>query len=111
MLVGALQDAGVGPGDRVAITTPRKLEFLAAHLGALYAAGISLPLNPRLTRDELRYCLADSRAAAIVADQQLIVESLRSDLPELCAVLPDSHPSSTPRAGTPSRRLIMTLHA
>jgi malonyl-CoA/methylmalonyl-CoA synthetase len=90
----SLQDAGVGPGDRVAITTREKTQFLAAHLGALHAAAVSLPLNPGLTRDELRYCLEDSGAAAVVAggDQRPIVESLRSGLPGLRAVLPDDLP-------------------
>jgi malonyl-CoA/methylmalonyl-CoA synthetase len=91
----ALQDAGVRLGDRVAITTPEKLQFLAAHLGTLHAAAVSLPLNPRLTRDELLYCLADSAAAAVVCgdDQRPIVESLRSQLPGLRAVLADEQPS------------------
>ncbi len=85
----SLRESGVGPGDRVAITTPEKRPFLAAHLGTLYAAAVSLPLNPRFTREELRYFLADSGARAVVAgdDQYAVVESLRSELPELRAVL------------------------
>ncbi|HEX3448465.1 MAG TPA: AMP-binding protein, partial [Isosphaeraceae bacterium] len=43
----SLRESGVEPGDRVAIATPEKQVFLAAHLGALYAAAVSLPLNPR----------------------------------------------------------------
>src|SRR5579863_9877716 len=38
-----LRQLGVEPGDRVAIVTSEKLPFLAAHLGTLYAAAISLP--------------------------------------------------------------------
>ena len=37
-----LREAGVQPGDCVAITTPEKVRFLTAHLGTLYAAGVSL---------------------------------------------------------------------
>ena len=83
----SLRESGVEPGDRVAIATPEKKAFLAAHLGALYAAAVSLPLNPRLTRDELSYFLADSGARVVVAgDEQLpVVESLRFELPELRA--------------------------
>ncbi len=96
----SLRDSGVGPGDRVAITTPKKMEFLAAHLGTLHAAAVSLPLNPRLTPDELRYCLEDSAAAAVVAggEQRPIVESLRSELPRLRAVLSDDLPLHTPQS-------------
>ena len=69
----------------MAISTPEKTKFLAAHLGALQAGAVSLPLNPRLTRDELHYCLEDSGAAAIVAggEQRPIIESLQSGLPGL----------------------------
>jgi malonyl-CoA/methylmalonyl-CoA synthetase len=86
------QGLGVEPGDRVALITGEKLPFLAAHLGAIYAGGVALPLNPRFTRDELRYFLADSEARVAVsgAEQKTVVESLRSDLPELRAVVDDS---------------------
>lgn len=86
-----LRQLGVQPGDRVAIATPEKLSFLAAHLGAIYAGAISLPLNPRYTADELRYFLEDSGArVAVVGDQaRPIVESLQGNLPDLHAVLAD----------------------
>src|SRR5262245_35130659 len=62
---GRLSRLGVEPGDRVAIVTSEKLPFLAAHLGTLYAGGISLPLNPRFTPDELLFFLRDSGARAV----------------------------------------------
>jgi malonyl-CoA/methylmalonyl-CoA synthetase len=94
----SLQGAGVGPGDRVAITTPKKLPFLGAHLGALYAAAISLPINPRFTKEEVCYFLEDSTATAVVAgrDQRPVIEALRSKLPELRTVLPDDQPLDAP---------------
>src|SRR4051812_39227433 len=45
-----LRGLGVGKGDRVVLATAEKLPFLAAHLGVLFAGGVSLPLNPRFTR-------------------------------------------------------------
>jgi len=93
-----LHQLGVEPGDRVAIVTGAKLPFLAAHLGTLYAAGVSLPLNPRFTADELRYFLQDSGARAVVAgdDERPVIDSLRSELPELRAVLADAEVSDAP---------------
>jgi malonyl-CoA/methylmalonyl-CoA synthetase len=95
----ALHDCGVEPGDRVAIITPEKPAFVSAHLGTLYAGGVSLPLNPRFTREELRFLLADSGARVVVAspEQYLAVESLRPELPEIHAVLPDTAPAGTPQ--------------
>jgi malonyl-CoA/methylmalonyl-CoA synthetase len=88
----ALQGLGVQPGDRVALATADKLAFLLAHLGTLYAGGISLPLNPRCTPEEMRYYLTDSgaRVAVVNAAQQASMEGWRADLPELQAVLADT---------------------
>jgi malonyl-CoA/methylmalonyl-CoA synthetase len=86
---GWLQGLGVERGDRVAVAASEKLPFLAAHLGAIYAGACSLPLNPRFTRDELVYFLADSAARVAIVEQGLrpVVEELRSELPELRAVV------------------------
>jgi malonyl-CoA/methylmalonyl-CoA synthetase len=88
---GALCRLGVEPGDRVAVVTPEKLPFLAAHLGALYAAAVSLPLNPRFTVRELAYFLKDSGARVVVACEEVcpLIESLRPELPELRALISD----------------------
>jgi malonyl-CoA/methylmalonyl-CoA synthetase len=81
----------VEPGDRVVLSTPDKLAFLLAHLGTLFAGAVSLPLNPRFTREEVLYFLADSgaRAAVVGTENQVLVEELRSDLPALQAVIRD----------------------
>jgi malonyl-CoA/methylmalonyl-CoA synthetase len=86
-----LRRLGVDQGDRVALITGQKLPFLAAHLGAIYAGAISLPLNPRFTRDEVRYFLADSEASAAVVgqEQKALIESLQPELPALRAILDD----------------------
>ncbi|HEV3163861.1 MAG TPA: class I adenylate-forming enzyme family protein [Isosphaeraceae bacterium] len=85
---GWLQAMGIEAGDRVLLCTPEKRSFLAAHLGALFAGAVSLPMNPGATGDELKYVLADSGAKiAIVADaQRATVEALRPHLPELKVV-------------------------
>jgi malonyl-CoA/methylmalonyl-CoA synthetase len=85
---GWLQQLGVGPGDRVVVAAAEKLPFLAAHLGAVYAGAVSLPLNPRFTRDELRYFLSDSAARVAVVGPEIrpVVDGLRPELPELGAV-------------------------
>ena len=86
-----LQGLGVEAGDRVALVTAEKRPFLAAHLGAIYAGGVSLPLNPRFTRDELRYFLADSgaRVAVVGAGAAAGGRVAAAELPELRAVVAD----------------------
>src|SRR5260370_2259654 len=67
-----LQQLGVGRGDRVALCTADKLAFLVAHLGTFFAGGVSLPLNPRFTAEELRYFLTDSGSRLVVAGTEQI---------------------------------------
>src|SRR5262245_27630143 len=84
-----LQSQGLGKGDRVVVCTADKLAFLIGHLGVLYAGGISLPLNPRHTRDELCFFLKDSGARLAVAAPEncQFIEGLRSLVPDLHAIV------------------------
>src|SRR5690606_14891005 len=86
-----LQQAGLQPGDRVVLLTPEKMPLLVAQLGTLYAGGVSLPLNPRFTAEELRYFLSDSGARIVIAgdQQRSVVESLRDGLPSLQSLVAD----------------------
>ncbi|MGP0069823.1 MAG: class I adenylate-forming enzyme family protein [Isosphaeraceae bacterium] len=95
-----LRQLGVGRGDRVAIATAEKLPFLAAHLGALHAAAVSLPLSPSLAGDELRFFLRESGARVVVAgsDVHSIVHALRADLPGLRSLMLDSEAWEAPGA-------------
>src|SRR5262245_14026443 len=88
---GWLQSLGVKPGDRIVLCTSNKPAFLFAHVAALFAGAVTVPLNPRYTREELRFFLADSGAGvAIVGDEAApILESLRPELPELRSVIAD----------------------
>jgi len=95
-----LQRHGMEKGDRVVLLTPAKWPFLLTHLGILYGGGVSLPLNPRFTQEELRYFLNDSGAKLVVAadEQRGLVETLRPTLPELRAVLSDVAVAEAPSA-------------
>jgi malonyl-CoA/methylmalonyl-CoA synthetase len=88
---GWLQSLGVCKGDRVAVCTPNKRAFLHAHLAALFAGAVTLPLNPRFTREELRFFMQDSgaRVAIVGEESRPILESLRGELPELRALIAD----------------------
>src|SRR5262245_24798687 len=62
---------GMEAGDRVLLASPAKLPFLFAHLGTLLGGGISVPLNPRFTADEVRHFASDSGArVAVVGSEQ-----------------------------------------
>lgn len=107
-----LRERGMGPSERVAVWTADRFAFLVAHLGVLLGGGVSLPLNPKFTREEMRHFLADSAAAVVVADPDGVplLDELRPSLPglrrvvtagEVLAAPPCSAPPATTAAGDP----------
>jgi malonyl-CoA/methylmalonyl-CoA synthetase len=95
-----LQQRGMTSGDRVVLWTAAKFPFLIAHLGVLYGGGVSLPLNPKFTREEMRHFVTDSGALlAVVGDEQRpLLESLRPEAPELIALVGDKELTTAPDA-------------
>lgn len=63
----ALIAAGVERGDRVGFLDRNGTEFWEMYLGALKAGAVLVPLNFRLTADELAWSLNDAGARLVVA--------------------------------------------
>ena len=64
--VAGLREAGLDPGDVVALQLPNLPPFLTAYFGALKAGMVVLPLNPLLMAPELEYHLGDSSATMLI---------------------------------------------
>ena len=64
-VAGALIDAGVGPGDRVAIWAPNGLEWLLTALGTLGAGAALVPVSTRFTGPEALDVIGRSGARAL----------------------------------------------
>jgi long-chain acyl-CoA synthetase len=70
-LVGhALLALGVEPGDRVAIHSENRPEWLVADMGALAVRAASVGVYPTNPQAEVEYLLADSGAVVLVAEDQ-----------------------------------------
>jgi fatty-acyl-CoA synthase len=84
-LAGALRQAGVQRGDRVAFLSSNCHRLLEAYYGVLEAGAVLLPLNIRLASSELSYILNDSGATILFVEKQFLglVESFRKDIPEV----------------------------
>ena len=84
-LAGALRQAGVQPGDRVAFLSSNCHRLLEAYYGVLEAGAVLLPLNIRLASSELSYILNDSGATILFVEKQFLGldESFRKDIPEV----------------------------
>ena len=69
-IAGALQEAGVGTGDRVAIAMRNLPEWPAAFFGCLLVGGIATLLNAWWTGPELEFALNDSGAKVAIVDRE-----------------------------------------
>src|SRR5438552_4184595 len=58
----ALIDAGIRPGDRVAMLSENRVEWLIADMGILAAAAINVPPHAPLTARQVSFQLADAEA-------------------------------------------------
>jgi long-chain acyl-CoA synthetase len=62
---GGLREAGVGPGDRVAIRLPNSVDWVLAFFGGLMAGAVVVPVNTRLTEPEAAYIIGDSGSSYV----------------------------------------------
>ena len=70
-LAGALAARGIFPGDRVAALCSNSSAMLELHNGAPWAGAVLVPLNVRLSAEELEYILRHCGARFLIADDQL----------------------------------------
>jgi fatty-acyl-CoA synthase len=84
-LAGALREAGVMQGDRVAFLSLNCHRLLEAYYGVVEAGAVLLPLNIRLAPNELAYILNDSGAKVLFLEKEFIgcVDSFRQKVSSL----------------------------
>ena len=71
-LANALRDGvGLRRGDRVAVLSYNRLEWLELYLGLARAGLVAVPINFRLVESEVEYILADSGARALIVQDEL----------------------------------------
>jgi fatty-acyl-CoA synthase len=70
-LAAALGARGVEPGDHVAMLQYNGIEFVEAFLAIQKLGACAVPVNFRLTREEVDYVLADCGATLAIADPEL----------------------------------------
>jgi len=67
-VAAALVQAGVQPGDRVAVQAPKTVTMLELYVGTVLAGAVFLPLNTAYTATEISYFLGDAKPALFVCD-------------------------------------------
>lgn len=63
-----LVEAGIVPGDRVAILTSNRAEFLEAYLGCAWLGAIAVPINPALRGVQLEHIFRNSAPRILIAE-------------------------------------------
>jgi acyl-CoA synthetase (AMP-forming)/AMP-acid ligase II len=92
-----LVEAGVNPGDRVALLLEDSFEYICAHFGALKAGAVDDSLNTELKASGLHELLLDCEAKVLIADARLLLGSIEAlnGLPQLQHVLSDTKREDT----------------
>jgi long-chain acyl-CoA synthetase len=82
---GALRARGVVAGDRVAILAHNSDRYFEAYYAVPWCGAVVLPLNTRLTADDVVYMLNDAGACAIAVDEAFthLLPQLRAQCPQL----------------------------
>ena len=78
-----IQKSGIKRGDRIGVYGKNSLEFFLLYGAAAALGAIMLPINWRLSADEVAYNLNDCEAKVLFVDQeyQEIVEGVKDKLP------------------------------
>ncbi|MFI9024019.1 long-chain-fatty-acid--CoA ligase [Streptomyces sp. NPDC053560] len=86
----ALRSAGLGPGSRVAYLGKESEHFYEIALACAKSGAVLVPVNWRLTREEIAHILRDSGTELLFAERErlAVAGELSAVLPELRAVVP-----------------------
>jgi fatty-acyl-CoA synthase len=103
-LAHALRASGVQPGERVAYMCPNIPEMLVANFGVPLAGAVLVPINTRLSAEEVRYICDHSGAKMLVIDTEYLtalapeLDSLRTVV-EVVAITDPLGPAPPDAAG------------
>jgi len=83
-LINVLLECGVRAGDRVAVLSKNRWEHVALFHAVANLDAIFLPLNWRLSVDELQWIIADAAPRVVLAEPpyNAALDRIRSDLPD-----------------------------
>lgn len=82
-LADGLAQAGIEPGDRIALSSQNNLEFVNLYGAAARLGAIVVPINWRLSAEEIAYVAGDAAPKVVIADagNQQVLQSAQSALP------------------------------
>lgn len=92
-----LTDAGMRPGDRVALMCSNRPEFLQVYLGCAWLGAIAVPINTALRGIQLSHVLRNSKPALLIVESTLLntIETVDGDVERPGQVWTIGEPPST----------------
>jgi acyl-CoA synthetase (AMP-forming)/AMP-acid ligase II len=84
-LANALAALGLRPAEHVIVYAANSIEYLLASAGARAAGAVAIPMNHRLTAEEVSYILADSGAVAVFVGDSFVpmADAVRASAPHV----------------------------
>ena len=106
-LANALRERGIRRGDRVAVVGLNSIGLVQSWLAVLRLGAVTVPVNFRLTPDEIAYVLADSGSAVVITDVALApaVESALTNAPGVSSTITIGGDMDDVIAGADDRRV------
>ncbi|MBM3289848.1 MAG: long-chain fatty acid--CoA ligase, partial [Candidatus Hydrogenedentes bacterium] len=84
----ALLDAGVGPGDRVALVAMARPEFFYTFMAANQVGAMWLGISPKFSLQEMRYIIGDCQPTVLIAVREYYDRDLGPDLETIARECP-----------------------
>jgi acyl-CoA synthetase (AMP-forming)/AMP-acid ligase II len=84
-VASSLVEAGLLPGERVAVLTDSPFDFIVSYFGTLLAGGVFVGMNTQTTGRTVGHLLGDCGAAFLVVDRRFLphIDGLSSLLPSV----------------------------
>lgn len=84
-LACAIRDAGLAAGDRVALISPNRVDWIVADFATLFAGCVVVPVFPTQAVDQVGFILEDSQTKLVFIDNQSSLDRLKAlgDLPRV----------------------------
>jgi long-chain acyl-CoA synthetase len=93
---------GIRKGDVVSLLLPNSVEYVIAYFACWQIGALAGPINSLLKAQETAYVIANSEAKALLVNNEFLptIESIRSELPSLQAIIQFDNEAETTREFT-----------
>ena len=81
-----LRDRGINAGDRVALISPNRIDWIVADFGTLMAGCVVVPIFPTQALDQVQFILENSEAKAVFVDSKAAADRI-STIPNVPPII------------------------